>query len=327
VNGQLELDIVNSNYSSGLLLEGGVSTTETSGSKTINAQIDLESTYVTTYVVETGALFDIGFRLTNEQGDTPDDLFMSDGPWGADDYASGTTINTFEVTPNEMAYDGSGDRVERNISLRAATSEYVSVYRAFTPKFQAVDLTAFNSLEFNAVGTGRLEVTILKKNIERWEDQFRASIQLSEEQAHFTLGYDQFKSSAYSNLDLNNATSIVFSMVSEDQTLVTKTLDLSDLTFSYSNQIVNFSGDKSKVIFAPNPINESTAFQFFSEERTTVALVVYDLLGRVVYQSTFDARQGFNTIPFENPSLKTGVYLYRLAGTKLNASVGELMVR
>lgn len=327
VNGQLELEIVNSNYSSALLLEGGVSTTETSGSNTISAQIELESTYVTTYVVETGSIFDIGFRLTNESGDTPDDLFMSDGPWGADDYATGTNVNSFEVSSNETAYEGSGFRVERNISLQASTSEYVSVYRAFTPKFQAVDLTGFNSLEFEAAGTGALEITIVKKNIERWEDQFRTTIQLSDEQEYFVLSYDQFKSNAFSKLDLDNATSIVFSMVSEDQTMVTKTLDLSNLTFSYSSQIANFSGDKDQVTLAPNPINESTAFQFFMEDKSTVTLVVYDLLGKVVYQSNLDVRQGFNTIPFENSSLKTGVYLYQLTGTKLNSSVGRLMVR
>ena len=72
---------------------------------------------------------------------------MSDGPWGADDSSDSTTLTNFEITQNDHIYSGNGYRVERNISLEATTSSYVSAYRAFTPRFKSVDLSDFDGFE------------------------------------------------------------------------------------------------------------------------------------------------------------------------------------
>ena len=66
--------------------------------------------------VDAGNLFDIGFRI----GDgitTPDDLFMSDGPWGYDDAAPSTVVNTFNVEPNEERFNGDEFPIERNMGV------------------------------------------------------------------------------------------------------------------------------------------------------------------------------------------------------------------
>ena len=50
--------------------------------------------------IDAGNLFDIGFRIGDGIA-TPDDLFMSDGPWGYDDAAdTSLLVDSYEVTPN-----------------------------------------------------------------------------------------------------------------------------------------------------------------------------------------------------------------------------------
>ena len=129
--------------------------------------------------------------------ETPDDLFISDGPWGVDDSSDQTTVNEFKITQNDQSYSGDGYSVERNISLEATTSTYVAAYRAFTPRFKAVNLSNFDVLELDARGTGDLEITIIKKGITTWENQFKSVITLSEDKTHFAIPLAHFISNSH----------------------------------------------------------------------------------------------------------------------------------
>ena len=109
---------------------------------------------------------------------TPDDLFLSDGPWGVDDAATTTTISSYTVLPSTTIYEVDEFPIERNVVLRATTSEYVAAYRAITPRYKAVDLSDFSSFKLEAMGTGKLEITFVKESIGSWEAQFKTSINL-----------------------------------------------------------------------------------------------------------------------------------------------------
>ena len=68
--------------------------------------------YITNLTVETGRLFDIGFRIGDGIA-TPDDLFMSDGPWGIDDSQDGTTVGLYNVTENDYDFTSDEFPIER----------------------------------------------------------------------------------------------------------------------------------------------------------------------------------------------------------------------
>ena len=121
---------------------------------------------------------------------------MSDGVWGKDDSPAGTTINEFAITQNDNIYTGSGYRVERNISLSATTSEYVSAFRSFTPRFTPIDLSSYDVLELYASGTGDVEITIVKESIDTWENQYRTTIKLNETESHYAIPFAHFVSAS-----------------------------------------------------------------------------------------------------------------------------------
>ncbi|WP_233268577.1 hypothetical protein [Cellulophaga sp. L1A9] len=129
-NGTINLQLTNNNNSTSITMDGGMKKTETSGTDNLNLATTIASR-VESITVETGALFDFGFRIQNAQGDTPDDLFVADAPWGLDDSSDNTTIETYEVLQNEVNYAYTGYRIERNIHAKGTTANYLGVYRAF----------------------------------------------------------------------------------------------------------------------------------------------------------------------------------------------------
>ena len=312
VNGTLELEVVNKNKTETITFSSGYKRTETSSTEYANKDINLDASYITSMVVNTGNVFDIGFRLENGK-DTPDDLFMSDGPWGSDDSSDGTTINNFEITQNNDVYTGLGYRVERNINLVAETSTYVAAYRAFTPRFTPVDLSAYSALEFNAAGTGEVEITILKKSINTWEDQFKATVTLDENTTHFAIPFDHFKSKSSSDLELYDATSIVFTMSSDGTTVVTKTLNLSDIEFTQKALSVddNVVPENETVIY-PNPLSSQSDIIFYAEAVVDVDIEIYNITGALVNKTTIRTEIGNNKITLYKKNLKTGLYFVKI---------------
>ena len=164
-NGELNLHIINSNNSNNISFNAGFKETETSSILSMSSTINLNENYITNLNLTTGNLFDIGFRIGNGI-QTPDDLFMSDGPWGFDDNASTTQVLEYEVNTNETTPEMDLFIIERNPYIKAQTQEYVSLYKAFTPRFTPVDVSGYNTLEFDAKGTGTMEVRFIKNSIE-----------------------------------------------------------------------------------------------------------------------------------------------------------------
>jgi len=62
----------------------------------------------------------------------------------------------------------------------------------------------------------------------------------------------------------------------------------------------------------PNPFNQKTIIKYFSPNNNNVSLVVYDILGNIVYNKVYDSARGNNSINFERGNLRNGVYIYEL---------------
>ncbi|MCH9660340.1 MAG: T9SS type A sorting domain-containing protein [Bacteroidetes bacterium] len=326
VNGALSLEIMNTNAKEEIVLEGGISLTETANITPIAITKQLENGLMSSISVETGSIFDIGFRISSEDN-VPDDLFLADGPWGVDDFANSTEIVSFNVTPNNTPVTEGTKRLERNIELLSTTSEYVSVYRAFTPKFQAIDLTAFNTIQFEASGTGRLEIVIVKEGIPNWEHQFRTFIDLNTNAEFVQIDYKEFESQNGGVLNPNDATSIVFAMTSIEGTLVEKELILKDLEFS--NQIISdipTLEEQVTSIVSPNPITENSAILFHSTNSQALQLDIFDITGKLVYSKPIEAEKGQNNITMGIQGLQSGIYLYELYGNNSRYQPGKIII-
>ncbi|GAB7258233.1 T9SS type A sorting domain-containing protein [Polaribacter sp. OB-PA-B3] len=326
-NGALELELVNVSRSKTIVIDAGFKRTETSETEYFNETIDLEPGYITNLKIETGNIFDIGFRIENDGNRTPDDVFMSDGVWGKDDSPEGTTVTNFEITQNESLYTGTGYKVERDIALKATTNSYVSAYRSFTPTFKTVDLSEYNALEFSATGNSDVEITIVKEGIDQWENQFKKTVKLTEESNDFVISLDHFKSLTVNNFDLSDVVSIVFTMSSDGVTTVEKELAIKDLVFTQKTLSVdNNVVEEGETILYPNPMKLSTELSFYSEVEARSKLEVYNITGALLKRTYFDTKFGNNKIVLEKEKLSAGFYFVKLSNNNRTYKTKKLII-
>ncbi|WP_064968027.1 DUF6923 family protein [Tenacibaculum ovolyticum] len=325
-NGSLDLQVVNTNASENVNFDAGYRITETSDFKNSTSTIDLSKEYITNLQVPTGNLFDIGFRIGDGIA-TPDDLFMSDGPWGVDDSETSTSITSYKILPNDFIFEDNEFPIERNVQLSATTSTYFAAYRALTPRFKPVDLTDYNSFKLKAKGTGNLEITFVKKSISSFDEQYKSTIVLNNSLESYVIPFKDFKSSKGNELVLDDVVTIVFTMTSKDGSSVTKEMNLSDIRFSKEEKpSVVIVGNENNVIIAPNPMTAQSSFHFNAKEEENLKFVVYDQLGKLVYKIDFKTKIGENKIILNRESLKAGLYFCKLISQKLPYKNVKLLI-
>ena len=328
-NGALNLQIINTNATNIIAFDSGFRITETSNFNYDSSHIKLNGNHITDIEVATGNLFDIGFRI-GDGVNTPDDLFMSDGPWGIDDSQASTTVNTYDVAANINAFDAEDFPIERNLILNATTSTYFAAYRALTPRFKAVNLTEYNSFKLNAKGTGNLEITLVKQSITNWDEQYKTTIALSDSFQNFAIPFSQFNSPLNTALELNDVVTIVFTMVSEDGAITTKEMQLEDVRFSRGGNtlsINDFETETNEPTVYPNPMIDVSYIHFTTTTNETIQLFIYNQLGILVYQTKVKVKVGKNQIEILKQNLSTGLYICKLTGSQTQYNSLKLLVK
>ena len=320
INGKLHLQIVNTNNTKRVAFDGGLRATETNSVEQVHTNIALNGNYISNVEVDAGHLFDIGFRI----GDgihTPDDLFMSDGPWGYDDDAPTTTVTSYTVEATNTPVDVNTYPIERNITLEATTSEYIAAYRALTPKFNAINLSHYTNFNLQAKGTGQLMVTLVKKHITNWPSQYRAYINLTDVLTSYSIPFTAFKSVNNTPMDMSDVTSIVFTMLAENGIKTTKKMDLQALQFSQNSTLSLTHLNKtspSGLVVTNNPMVNKTRLVFSAKTAKDVTLLIYNQLGRLVRQTPYHVTAGKNNVEVMRGNLNTGVYFCEIKGLDFN---------
>ncbi|WP_298417703.1 T9SS type A sorting domain-containing protein [uncultured Kordia sp.] len=327
-NGALDLQIINTNATGNVSFDAGFRTTETSSFDNSSSTLDLHGDYITNLQVPTGNLFDIGFRIGDGVA-TPDDLFMSDGPWGIDDSQASTSVVNYTVSPNDYYFDADTFPIERNISVRATTSTYFAAYRALTPRFKAVDVTGYDTFNLTANGTGNVEITFVKASITDWEEQYKTTITLTENEQEFNIPLSSFTSTTNQEIELNDVVTIVFTMTSENGQVVTKTMNLSQVYFSTEStlSITNFENEIQQTSAIPNPMNTRTTIHFAAKQSEDAQLTVYDQVGKVVYTMKVRTENGQNKIPLNLNNLRSGLYFCKIKGSTQNYKTLKLIIK
>ncbi|AUC82556.1 T9SS type A sorting domain-containing protein [Lacinutrix sp. Bg11-31] len=327
-NGALDLQIINTNATNNVAFDSGFRVTETSAFNYTASNLNLNGNYITDLTVPTGHLFDVGFRI-GDGVNTPDDLFMSDGPWGIDDSQATTAVNNYTIAANTNTFQTEDFPIERNLTLNATTSTYFAAYRALTPRFKAVDLTDYNNFKLKAKGTGNLEITLVKQSITNWDEQYKTTIALTDTNQEFAISFLDFTSSLGTTLNANDIVTIVFTMVSEDGTSATKEMQLQDVRFSNGNTLSldNIEIVTNALAVFPNPMLDNANIHFTLNQSETVQLEIYNQLGVIVYQTTIKAQPGKNQIAISKQNLSTGLYICKLSSTQTHYNPLKLLVK
>lgn len=321
-NGNLDLEIINTNKTEVITFDAGIRDTETSDIKTVSTTINLDN-YLNNISVNTDHLFDIGFRIGDGIA-TPDDVFMSDGSWGVDDAAPGTSIINYQVSKNTTNFNNNDFPVERNITIEATINNYVSVYRSLTPRFKPVNLSEYANLKLKAKGTGTLEITCIMANIDNWEAQPKASINLTNNLNEYEIPFSQFTNAH----TFNNVVTVVFKMTSETGETVTKNLNITDFHFSKSNTLSTHTTTAytNKLIALPNPLLTKSEIIFTTNTSESLTFQCYNQVGKIIYTTSYNANIGDNKITITKDLLSPGLYYCKLKSKQKTYNTLKLLV-
>ncbi|ANW96403.1 hypothetical protein AXE80_08985 [Wenyingzhuangia fucanilytica] len=325
-NGKLTLNIVNTNNATNIKIKGGLRASETSDTETIDSDIEIDS-YNTKIEFEAKSLFDFGFRIEGNNGGTPDDVFMADGAWGVDASAKNTEVISFDVSPQEDIITDGSYMVERGINLSAKTTEYVSVYKAFTPRFNAIDLQEYNTLKLNLKGTGKLSIVIMKEDVQHWEDQHKYTVELTNETTTKEILLSDFKNSHNESIKMSNVTMMVFVLTNENiGTEEYKSVSLENIEFkqaeNLSNNNITFN---QQVQINPNPIKTNTTISYYSNINSNYELSIFDITGKRINMMTGNTQLGNNNINYNKTNEENGVYVFKLKITNGQSYTGKLI--
>ncbi len=330
--GQMELTVVNTNQTKQIQLEGGIRKTETEATEDMVINMSLEnSKYLSSVSVETGTFFDAGFRISAGENTTPDDLFVSDGPWGVDAYASSTQIEDFSIQKEERQKEKNAMQLERSVKLKASTAEYVGIYKAFTARFQPVNISNFNTFELSAKGNGLLSVMFLKKNVTQWEHQFKVEMTLSPEKTNYKIPLSSFVNHRGDKLNAIDITTILFTMMSSTGNIEEKELELSDLSFTNNDNIERIvtqfnAGRNQSVIATSNEMENKLNFSFISDHNGACSIEIYAINGQRKGFYKTATKTGLNVFSVNKQNWKMGVYIVKIKSNTQNYKPTKFIV-
>jgi len=325
-NGVLQLDIRNNDFSESITIEGGLRETETEAMQNLKETISLQP-YDNKVKIETGSLFDLGFRITSDRKGTPDDLFVSDGPWGYDDSSTYTNVIDYSITKNATVANDNEYGVERTVHLTAMTSEYVAAYRALTPRFEAVDLSAYSNLQFSASGTGRMEVMLVKSSVDEWSRQVKTEVLLSEEQRAYELTLTDFKNLDGDILSWDDVKMITFTMRASDGSHQEKIMQIGDIRFTQSTSSVIEEIQDEKIGIVPNPVNEYSIIKFDSSKNGHGLVQLINNLGETIMSDAIQIEKGHNIYEFINKNYPSGSYFLSIQVEGEKPYVSKLIIQ
>ena len=89
-----------------------------------------------------------------------------------------------------------------------------------------------------------------------------------------------------------------------------------DGTFQESEiQMVYFSGNQTEKLslsIYPNPISSEASFNFFAKEEGQYKLNIYEITGKIVYNSNIMAPEGNNSFTLNMDTYTTGKYIVQI---------------
>lgn len=85
---------------------------------------------------------------------------------------------------------------------------------------------------------------------------------------------------------------------------------------SVPTSIEELTGNTFNAIVAPNPFDVATNIIYTNPQQGNVDLSVYNMLGKLVYSNTYEAKAGKNTIALNAVNMASGMYIYNLSNGK-----------
>ena len=271
--------------------------------------------------------------LVTVEDEVEDAFYHADGNWGLD-YDSDYTeiLNYFVWNDFDRTYQDDEYSINRNVEIKATSEyDYLTVYKSLLPGTLSADYSEYKYLSFTAKGSGLMELGLIKSSIERWKEQYRVMVDLSEEEQTYYVPFDIFSSTGTTNkITADDLTTLAFTFLPVEAN--TKDLDLfiSNVKFTKTaieDQIVNkIEKFENNFMAYPNPSKGSVNVMIFSKVDTKATISLFDVTGKEIYVAPVQLINGKNEIDF-NVKVKPGVLFLKVNSKKVNYGVSKIMFR
>lgn len=263
-----------------------------------------------------------------------DVLYVNDGNWSIDYNANTTTLTDFTVSNAVDSSYTTDYPLYRNVHVEAATSDYVTIYKLVKGGGAVENLSDYSYLHFSANGGNNLRITILKKSISTWDNQYSFVIPLAAEQKEYNISLAEFTSIANAaNIDLSDVTTIVFSIELANGGYGTINNTLSNVGFAkapiHTDSILISEMSKAVKVY-PNPSNGRFNCELNATESMDIILNVIEVgSGRVVYTKAYSASKGLNTLSLDITSAvrENANYILKIATPVVNYASPKVFIR
>ncbi|MCC7532760.1 MAG: CIA30 family protein [Bacteroidia bacterium] len=328
VQENLSLEIVNKSNATSAVLKFEQRLNENDDYTYFNYPITLNPNGVTTINIPVKDGFEYDLAITVNDKIT-DETYLADAGWSLDYDRTYTTINEFLIK-NEPSrqYAKNEFSIYRSVNLKATTDDYVNLYKPIKPGATPVDLSTYNSIQFEAKGKGKLNVQLNKASITNWYDQYTYSFNLSEQEQTVSIPFSHFKSIKNNEqLNASDLTMMVFTFAYQENN-PTFELEISDVKFvktstGISNEVKNFT----PVSIYPNPSNGKFDIMFSSSQSDIVNIQVTDILGRIIYSKKANVLTGSNFIKIDLLDEYKGAMFINITGNYQGYATQKVIIK
>ena len=260
-------------------------------------------------------------------------VYLADGTWSLDYDKTKTTINKFNVI-NEGNYTSKSNeyRLMRNVEMVGTTKNYISIYKTMMGGGLEQDVTAYQDLKFNvnAVGTTNLKVTLVKKGISNWDDQYSYTMSVDGLDKEYKVSMSQFKSTKYSaTIKADDIIAVNFSFINPTGNAAVMSVNMSKVRFI--NNTIPTEVVVEQIGIYPNPSSGRFTAKFNSNNAQALIMKVYEAsTGKLIKQQIVVAYSGDNQVAVNlletQTTITDGVYIVTLEGDEQRYQPTKLII-
>lgn len=270
--------------------------------------------------------------LVKVNGQVQDAFYHADGNWGLDFDSRYTTIQQYQVYNNfEREFEEDEKLVHRNVKLKVHSEyDYLTLYKSLLPGNLPDNYTDYEFLSFTAKGNGLLDIGLVKSSIEKWSDQYKATINVRSDENTYYIPLSYFKSAGTRN-----------AMVADDLTMLTFTflpveagtndLDLviEDVKFTHRapqgyEELLNTM--RNEYVAYPNPTNGEVNCILYSDTLHDATVTLRDITGKLVYSTPIKLTEGRNELKFDFSSFAKGIMFMNITG-KMDFGTTKVIIK
>ncbi|MBY8962998.1 choice-of-anchor A family protein [Flavobacterium sp. D11R37] len=268
--------------------------------------------------------------LIKVNGAIQDAFYHADGNWGLDYDAAYTTINSYLVYNDfERVYNEEELAIHRNVQLKAHSEyDYLTLYKSLLPGNLPADYTEYGYLSFKAKGSGLLELGLVKASVEEWKHQYRAIINVGEEEQTYYVPFDFFTSTKTNQkITADDLSMLTFTFLPVKAGTTDLDLTIEDVKFTKSapqgyEELLNTMQNEFMVY--PNPSRGTVNCLLYSDIADSATVTLHDITGKVIYTAPVNLEEGRNELQF-NFDVPTGLMFFNITGTKTNYGTSKIM--